>query len=34
MLYRKGANAEIVDIANEVLRIDSSHPQIGTGERR
>jgi hypothetical protein len=32
MLYRKGGNAEIVDVANQVVRIETSHAQIDTGE--
>ena len=32
MLYRKGESAEIVDVANQVARIEASHPRIGTDE--
>jgi hypothetical protein len=34
LLFRKGANAEIVDVATEALRVGSSHPRIGTGEHK
>jgi hypothetical protein len=32
MLYRKGGSTEIVDVANQVVRIETSHPRIGPGE--
>jgi hypothetical protein len=34
MLYRKGASTEIVNVASEALRIDSSLPVADRGENK
>lgn len=34
ILYRKGGSADIVDVANQVARIESSHGEPGVGEKR
>jgi hypothetical protein len=34
ILYRKGGSADIVDVANQVARIESSHSESDVGEKR
>jgi hypothetical protein len=34
ILYRKGGSADIVDVANQVARIESSHNEPDVGEKR
>lgn len=34
ILYRKGGSADIVDVANQVARIESSHSEPDVGEKR
>jgi hypothetical protein len=32
ILYKKGGNTEIVDVANQVIRVETSDPRTGSGE--
>ena len=32
ILYKKGGNTEIVDVANQVVRVEVSNPRTGNGE--
>jgi ABC-type bacteriocin/lantibiotic exporter with double-glycine peptidase domain len=32
ILYKKGGNTEIVDVANQVIRVEASNPRTGSGE--
>jgi hypothetical protein len=32
ILYKKGGNTEIVDVANRVIRVETSTPRTGSGE--
>jgi hypothetical protein len=34
ILYRKGGSADIVDVANQVARIESSHGELDGGEKK
>lgn len=34
ILYRKGGSADIVDVANQVARIESSHGEPDVGEKK
>ena len=32
ILYKKGGNTEIMDVANQVIRVETSDPRTGSGE--
>jgi hypothetical protein len=32
ILYKTGGNTEIVDVANQVIRVEASNPRPGDGE--
>jgi hypothetical protein len=34
ILYKKGGNTEIVEVANQVIRVETSNPRTGRGENR